>query len=80
VIRQKLLFSINQKLFLHHAVHEQLIQFLRDYFSGQAQMPVAALKNFIATTRKYAIPIFEYLDASGFTIRSGDIRKKGPNL
>lgn len=78
--RQKLLISINQKLFLHHAVHEQLIQFLRDYFSGQSQMPVAILKDFMATTRKYVIPIFEYLDASGFTVRSGDVRKKGANL
>jgi selenocysteine-specific elongation factor len=80
LIRQNLLTPVNQKLFLHHAVHEQLIQFLRNYFTNQSQMPVAALKDFIATTRKYAIPIFEYLDASGFTVRSGDVRKKGPNL
>jgi selenocysteine-specific elongation factor len=43
-------------------------------------MPVAALKDFIGTTRKYAIPLFEYLDASEFTVRSGDVRKKGSAL
>ena len=80
LLKQKLITSINQKFFLHHSIHEQLIQFLQTYFSNHTQMSVATLKDFLATTRKYTIPIFEYLDASGFTIRSGDIRKKGPAL
>jgi selenocysteine-specific elongation factor len=80
LLKQKKLASISHNLFLHQAVHEQLIEFLRNYFSTHSQMPVAVLKDFIRTTRKYAIPILEYLDANGFTVRSGDRRKKGPNL
>jgi selenocysteine-specific elongation factor len=78
--RQKQVVAINPNLYLHPDIHEQLIQFLRDYFSKQSQLPVSALKNFMSSTRKYTIPIFEYLDAGGFTTRVGDIRKKGPAL
>ena len=38
------------------------------------------LKEFIQTTRKFAIPLFEYLDSEGYTVRSGDVRKKGHKL
>ena len=53
---------------------------IKNYFSKQPEMPVSALKEFIQTTRKFAIPLFEYLDSEGYTERSGDVRKKGYRL
>ena len=32
------------------------------------------------STGVFWIPIFEYLDSQGYTVREGDIRKKGHNL
>ena len=80
LVKEGRVISINQKFYLHAEVWDRLIRFLQNYFSTQIQMPVAALKEFIATTRKYAIPIFEYLDSSGLTVRAGDSRKKGPAM
>ena len=37
-------------------------------------MSMAELRDLLATTRKYAVPIGEYLDRIGLTRREGDLR------
>jgi selenocysteine-specific elongation factor len=80
VTKEKNLVQINTTLYLHNMHWEDLINFLINYFSKEEEMPVAALKNYIDTTRKYAIPIFEFLDSEGYTTRAGDVRKKGHKI
>jgi selenocysteine-specific elongation factor len=35
---------------------------------------VSDIREWLNTTRKYAVPYCEYLDRSGFTHRAGDLR------
>jgi selenocysteine-specific elongation factor len=35
---------------------------------------VAEIRDLLGTTRKYAVPLCEYLDRSGLTRREGDLR------
>ena len=35
---------------------------------------VSQIRELLATSRKFAVPICEYLDRSGFTRRQGDLR------
>ncbi|MEG0460308.1 SelB domain-containing protein, partial [Gordonibacter sp.] len=37
--------------------------------------PAADLKEAMGTTRKYAMPVLERLDALGITVREGDLRR-----
>jgi hypothetical protein len=37
-------------------------------------MMVGDLKNLLQVSRKYAVPLLAYLDASGVTIRKGNVR------
>jgi selenocysteine-specific elongation factor len=39
---------------------------------------MAELRDLLGTTRKYAVPIGEYLDRVGLTLRTGDVRRLGP--
>jgi selenocysteine-specific elongation factor len=80
LVKNHNLIAINRDIFIDNTVWRELLTFLRNFFEGQTEMPVTSLKEFINTTRKYAIPIFEYLDSQGITVREGDIRKKGHNL
>ena len=80
LVKNQKLVNISRDIFIDHAILEELLSFIRKYFEKQNEMPVAPLKEFIKTTRKYAIPILEYLDSKGYTIREGDVRKKGHNL
>ena len=41
-------------------------------------MTMAELRDLLGTTRKYAVPIGEYLDRIGLTRREGDVRRLGP--
>ena len=40
-------------------------------------MTMADLRDLLGTTRKYAVPIGEYLDRIGLTRRDGDVRRLG---
>ncbi len=38
------------------------------------QITMAGFRDLIGTTRKYAVPLLEWFDAAGVTLRSGDYR------
>ena len=38
------------------------------------QITMATFRDVSGTTRKYAVPLLEWFDATGVTLRSGDIR------
>jgi selenocysteine-specific elongation factor len=35
---------------------------------------MAQFRDLVGTSRKYAVPLLEWFDASGVTIRNGDVR------
>ena len=39
---------------------------------------MSELRELLGTTRKYSVPIGEYLDRIGLTIRDGDLRRLNP--
>jgi selenocysteine-specific elongation factor len=42
--------------------------------AGDRGATVSAVREGLGTTRKYAVPLLEYLDRSGVTRREGDVR------
>ncbi|HEV8480179.1 MAG TPA: SelB C-terminal domain-containing protein, partial [Candidatus Eisenbacteria bacterium] len=53
---------------------------LRRHFETQPGLRVADLKDLLGVSRKHAIPLLEYADRVGLTLRAGDERRKGPRL
>lgn len=61
--------------FYLHSEHEQTMrQLLREKLQGGRGLTVAEIRDLLQTTRKYAVPLCEYLDRVGFTRREGDLR------
>lgn len=56
---------------------ENLKNRLRVAFAGQPSMTASQLREILNTTRKFVIPLLEYLDHCGFTRRHGDLRTLG---
>ncbi|HET7008832.1 MAG TPA: selenocysteine-specific translation elongation factor [Candidatus Binatia bacterium] len=54
---------------------EQLRATLVQFLSDKGEMNAAAFRDLIGSSRKYTIPLLEYFDRVGLTIRIGDIRK-----
>ncbi|CAN5889184.1 selenocysteine-specific translation elongation factor [soil metagenome] len=57
---------------------EQVKEVLKARIAGSGPFTVAQFRDLIGTTRKFAVPLLEYLDRTGFTARQGDVRKLGP--
>ncbi|MFN2615213.1 MAG: selenocysteine-specific translation elongation factor [Actinomycetota bacterium] len=47
---------------------------IQQAMSAEGPLTAARIKDLLGTTRKWAIPLLEYLDSSGFTRRRGDLR------
>jgi selenocysteine-specific elongation factor len=41
---------------------------------AEGRMTAARFRDVVGTTRKYAVPLLEYFDAAGVTVREGDER------
>jgi selenocysteine-specific elongation factor len=52
------------------AIHARLEEFLR----ANAQLTMSQFRDLIGTSRKFAVPLLEWFDARGITVRSGDFR------
>ena len=53
------------------------------FLRADAQMTMAQFRDLIGTSRKYAVPLLEWFDAHGITVRSGDyrmLRSKGSSV
>jgi selenocysteine-specific elongation factor len=78
--KEGLVVRISDSLYLSSGAYERMMSLLREFFSGKGEMTVAEFRDLLNTSRKYALPFLEYLDARKITIRTGDVRKiiKGP--
>ncbi len=47
---------------------------------AQGPLTVAAVRDVLGTSRKYVLPLLEYLDTRGVTRRQGEVRVPGPRL
>lgn len=54
---------------------EEIRSRVEGHFLRQERMTAAQFRDMIGTSRKYAVPLLEWLDSHGVTIRDGDYRK-----
>ena len=72
LLRQQKLVKIGDDLVFHHTALEQLKEILVQH-KGE-RFPVGTFKDWTGVSRKYAIPLLEYLDKMRLTRRDGDAR------
>jgi selenocysteine-specific elongation factor len=74
LLREKLLVKVSDDLVFHRAVLDQLRSSLVAQKAKNPKIDVAAFKDLTGVSRKYAIPLLEYLDRERVTKRIGDER------
>lgn len=75
LLREKLLIKISEDLVFHRSSLENLRRLLATQKSKSPKMDVATFKELTGVSRKYAIPLLEYLDREHVTRRVGDARE-----
>jgi selenocysteine-specific elongation factor len=71
------LVEISTGLYLDFDVEAELRRKVVAHLSDGSTMTMSDLRDLLGTTRKYAVPIGEYLDRVGLTRREGDVRMLG---
>ena len=67
--------KIKDDMYLSRQYEEILKKHVGEFILKNQSMGPADMKTVIGSSRKYAIPYFEYLDRIRFTMRVGDVRK-----
>lgn len=75
LLREQVLVRVTAELIFHRTAVAQLRELLAQYRKEKgARLPIPAFKELTGITRKYAIPLLEYLDRQQVTRRVGDER------
>lgn len=75
LLRDRVLIKLSDDLVFHSAALDQLKQQVRAMKAASPQIDVPKFKDVMGITRKYAIPLLEYLDRERVTRRIGDLRQ-----
>ncbi len=75
LLRDKILIKVSDELVFHRNALEALRRQMTAYKAKSVKIDVASFKEMTGVTRKYAIPLLEYLDRERVTRRLGDVRE-----
>ena len=59
---------------------EQARATCNDFLQEHGEATMSQLRDAWGISRKFSVPLCEYLDSVGVTIRKGDVRIAGPNI
>jgi selenocysteine-specific elongation factor len=75
LLRERVLLKISNEVVVHRNAVDHLRKLLAEYKRTRGErLAVGDFKELTGTSRKYAIPLLEYLDRTGVTRRAGDYR------
>ncbi|HPF70661.1 MAG TPA: selenocysteine-specific translation elongation factor [Candidatus Krumholzibacteria bacterium] len=72
--------AVSNEYFVHVGAMAGLLDALKAHFAGEPELAFARFREISGLTRKLGIPMLEYLDENGLTVRDGDVRRAGPAL
>ncbi len=75
LLRDRVLVKVSDELVFHRDALEALKRSLAEYKTKSRTIDVAKFKDLTGVSRKYAIPLLEYLDRERVTRRVGDARE-----
>jgi len=75
LLREHTLVKLSEELVFHRKALESLRRSVREYKATSSRIDVPSFKDLVGVTRKYAIPLLEYLDREHVTRRVGDERE-----
>jgi selenocysteine-specific elongation factor len=74
LLRDKTLIKVSEELVFHRSALDELRRQIAAYRAKSSKIDVAQFKELTGVSRKYAIPLLEYLDRERVTRRIGDER------
>lgn len=79
LIDSKILVKVEGGIYFHTSNIEEARKYLISYFQSNDHITVGECRKLLDSSRKYTVPLLNYFDNIGFTIRQGDIRVLNPD-
>ena len=73
--REKSIVRVAPDMYFLTESIDKIRRSLREHLSKKNQITPAEFRDLLGTSRKYTIPLLEYFDRDGTTIRAGDVRR-----
>ncbi len=73
--RERTIVRVSPELYFLRDSIDTVKAELQRHLSERSEITAATFRDLFGTTRKYAIPLLEYLDREGITVRVGDTRR-----
>jgi selenocysteine-specific elongation factor len=80
LVREGRVVRVGRDRYYDAEVLDQMVRATAQIMGESGDVGVAQLRDRLGLTRKYLIPFVEWLDAQGYTVRNGDVRRAGPRL
>ncbi|MFN4132217.1 MAG: SelB C-terminal domain-containing protein, partial [Caldimicrobium sp.] len=76
LLREGVLVKVSEKIIYHKKILEEVERRVKEYFRKHAELTIADFRKLVGegVSRKYLIPLLEYLDKQKITLRVGDKR------
>ncbi len=74
LLEEGTLTKISPTLAYHKDSLELALEKIKEHFAGADKLSVGDLKSILGVSRKHAVPLLEYFDKIGLTVRAGDHR------
>jgi len=74
------LLKIADGMFFHHSALANIMALVKNHLSEKGELLLGELRDLLQTSRKYALPLLEYMDKEKITRRVGDKRVAGRAL
>ncbi|PAB60868.1 selenocysteine-specific translation elongation factor [Anaeromicrobium sediminis] len=69
-----LLIKLDENIVLYHTVYNEAVTMIKDFIKDNDGITLGQCRDVLSTTRKFALPLLEYLDNNKITKRHGDKR------
>ena len=80
LIETETLCKVEEGIIFHAKRVAEAAKIITDHFKTNNQLTVGDFRQMINTSRKYAVPLLNYFDSIGLTIRQHDIRVINPDF
>ena len=74
LLNNQRIVKISDEVILHSQAFAQAKEIIGSYIKENGSIQLAETRDLLKTSRKYALPLLEYLDQVKFTRRKGDLR------
>ena len=75
LLENEILIEVSAEVVFDPQAYAAMLTFVKEEGANPDGLTVAQFRDHFNTSRRYALAFLEYLDASGVTLRQGDVRK-----